>query len=109
MPSINKLILAVFGVGLLISGPALSATSTGRITAYHVNINSSTRGACIKMVPALPTIYACLPSRAASTPVYDQIHDLLLQAWQNGRVCTIFWTKLDSGGAQQIIFAECTI
>jgi hypothetical protein len=104
----NRVIQAVvLATGLFSSSYAMAAESTGRIAVYHVNINSSQRGACIQMIPALSTTWACLPSRANSTPVYDQIHDLLLIAWIHSKTCTITWNRLDAGGAQQIITAEC--
>ena len=105
----NRLIKAVVLITSLFtcSYAVAASTSTGKVAAYHVNINSSERGACIKMVPALSTTWACLPSRDNSTPVYDQIHDLLLNGWIYNKACTISWNRLDSGGALEIITAEC--
>src|SRR4051812_7790100 len=100
----NRLIKSVILiVTLFTSSYAMAGTSTGKVSVYHLNINSSERGACIQMIPALSTTWACLPSRNNSTPVYDQIHDLLRVSWIYSKICTISWNRLDSGGALQII------
>jgi len=75
-------------------------TSTGKITAVHLNGDYPDRGACIQMNPALPGMWACL---FKSNSAYKELTALLLAGSVSGKTCTVTWNPANAA----ISWAEC--
>jgi hypothetical protein len=97
-----------FAVMMLDASTALAASSTGKITEYHLNGSSAyqTRGVCIRMNPVLPTNggWACLYK---NNYLYREITDLFLEAYKEQKTCQVNWSSGDSSGHGIIDWVSC--
>lgn len=101
----QKVLYATFGLSMLVSGSAFAISHGGLITFYHLNSAIAGRDACVRMVPAIPgTGWACIYN---TTPLRAQMANLLLDAYEQGKRCSIAWTKTLPEGHANISMVEC--
>ena len=83
----------VVGLACLAVGPALAQTHTGVITQVRIDTVANI-GVCVATAPELRGVtWACLYS---NRPLYQEMRDLLLRAYERGARCTFEWTQVDS-------------
>jgi hypothetical protein len=100
------LTLVIVGASSVLMSETSSAqqSGTGKITSYDLNWEVPGRGACVMTTPAWPnTGWACIESPG----LYKELNELLLQAYINGKTCTIRWNTTDNFGYFIIIEAFC--
>ncbi len=101
---ILALIAAVPAV-VFTSNAALAAAHSGTITHYHLNADHAGRGPCVRMSPQLPdSKWACLWQ---SNQLYSETTDLLLDAYINGKNCSIHWSEKDMHNHALIRLVDC--
>jgi hypothetical protein len=72
---------------------SLAASGSGTIVDYHLNSAVSGRGICVKLSPALTTTWACLYK---TNSLYNEITDLLRDAYISKKTCTINWSTTNN-------------
>ena len=80
----------------------------GQITVYHLNLSLSVvgtigrdqRGVCIQMAPALAETWICTYGPAESFGLWNKVHDVLWDAYNQHRPCSIGYdeTRLNIKG-----------
>jgi hypothetical protein len=98
--------LAMAGAAFVsMSETSFAGSGTGKITLYDLNSSVPGRGACVLTTPALPnTGYACVESPG----LFKELDELLLQAYLNGKTCSIFWFTTDVDGYFIITDVNCS-
>jgi hypothetical protein len=88
--------IVILGAALLAGESAMAANHAGRVTEIVYNGISRERGACIYMVPAIPTnTSACL---YRSNFLYNETTNLLLNAYLQRKICRLEWSDVDDFG-----------
>ncbi|MEH1900996.1 MAG: hypothetical protein V7L04_06175 [Nostoc sp.] len=84
---------------------ALADSTSGTIIDYHLNGEVAGRGVCLQMNPTSPTVagWLCLWKDNA---LYQEVTDLLLNAYSSGKTCSITWTTY-RGGLAVIDYVHC--
>ena len=97
-----------FAVMMLDASTALAASSTGKITEYHLNGSSAyqSRGVCIRMNPVPQTNggWVCLYK---NNYLYREITELLQEAYKEQKTCQVNWSSLDASGLGIIDWVSC--
>ena len=91
---------------LLFSQTSFAASSTGKITVYHLNSDPPYmgRGSCIQMNPTLPgSGWACVWQGR----LYNEFNNLFREAYFQGRTCTVWWSTSDPTGNNLVDIAQC--
>lgn len=100
-----SMLLAIL-TGVAGVSPAHAVTlSNARISLYHLNSTVLDRGVCIRTTPPLPgTGWACLWK---DNELYEEITDLLLNAYITRKRCNYTWNGLDPNGHNLLLLVEC--
>jgi hypothetical protein len=96
--------LVVAIVVALLCGTAFADVHTGTIERFHLNSDVQGRGVCIRMIPDIPTGWACVWEK---NPLYKDIMAMLLEAFANERICTLVWNQPGPDTHPDIFLAEC--
>jgi hypothetical protein len=79
--------------------------SNARIALYHLNSTVQDRGVCVRTSPPLPgTGWACVWK---DNELYEEITDLLLDAYLTRKRCNYTWNGLDPNGHNLLLLLEC--
>jgi hypothetical protein len=94
----------VIALVMLLSGTAFADSHTGTIERFHLNSDVQGRGVCIRMIPDIPTGWACVWE---NNPLYKDIMAMLLEAFANERICRLVWNQPGPDTHPDIFLAEC--
>jgi hypothetical protein len=105
MKSLSKfgITLIFLSLSTLFSEAALAVVDLqGKVTTYHLNGNSSTRDACIRMTPKIssPSGWACL---LKTNGLRTQISTTMREAFEWQKNCRIQWSNLQPGTQDAVI------
>jgi hypothetical protein len=110
MKFLSKLAITLLflSLSMLFSEAALALTiDGGRVTTYHLNGDSASRDACIRMTPKIrsPSGWACL---LKNNGLRAQISTSMREAFQRGSNCKIWWKNLQPSTQDAVISVfEC--
>jgi hypothetical protein len=87
---------------LFVNETCVAAQGTGKISVYLLDPQFSGRGACIQMVPALPSIWACVYS-TTNNFLYHELNDLFRDAYIAQKTCIVNFETSNSS----VNWAQC--
>ena len=103
----TRLVLALACAVLLLlsgTGGAQQTSHVGTIDIYHLNAAVTGRGPCVLTDPPAPTMWICL---YRTSPLYDELREILREADQFKQQCLFGWNQVDGNGFAVLSLLEC--
>jgi hypothetical protein len=96
-PSKRRVVQTItFIISMLVSGPVLAVSHTGRISVIQYNSQAEGRGVCVQTTPASPTGggWICLWK---DNPLYEVTDKFISDAYFNRKTCDFDWFRIRAG------------